>query len=300
MEKVNKKHKDRVFKFIFGKNKQWALSLYNAVNGSEYTDPDAIEFNTIDEILYIGMQNDVSFLLFFVMSIWEHQSTFNPNVAVRMFLYAAQLYDKYMTEHNCYRYSRNLIKLPRPKCICFYNGTDDQPEEMILRLSDAFRQNGEETVDTDIEVSVRMLNINYGKNKALMEACEPLTEYSWLVEKIRQNDKVMKNIEKAVDKTLDEMPDEFIIKKFLLMNKAEVKGMFLTEYDEKKILEQERQEGIEEGRREGRSEGINEANERVAADMLKKNLPLSLIEEISKLSEDVIRAIAGNLGLAVM
>ena len=282
MKKINYKHKDRVFKFIFGKNKQWALSLYNAVNGSDYTDPDAIEFNTIDEILYIGMQNDVSFLLFFVMSIWEHQSTFNPNVAVRMFLYAAQLYDKYMTEHNCYRYSRNLIKLPRPKCICFYNGTDDQPEEMILRLSDAFRQNGEETVDTDIEVSVRMLNINYGKNKALMEACEPLTEYSWLVEKIRQNDKVMKNIEKAVDKTLDEMPDEFIIKKFLLMNKAEVKGMFLTEYDEKKILEQERQEGI------------NEANERVAADMLKKNLPLSLIEEISKLSEDVIRAIAGR------
>ena len=74
--------------------------------------------------------------------------------------------------------------------------------------------------------------------------------------------------------------------------------MFLTEYDEKKILEQERQEGIEEGRREGRNEGINEANERVAADMLKKNLPLSLIEEISKLSEDVIRAIAGNQCLA--
>ena len=88
MEKVNKKYKDRVFKFIFGRNKAWALSLYHAVNGSNYTDPDALEFNTIDEILYIGMQNDVSFLLFFVLSIWEHQSTFNPNVPIRMFLYA--------------------------------------------------------------------------------------------------------------------------------------------------------------------------------------------------------------------
>lgn len=84
------------------------------------------------------------------------------------------------------------------------------------------------------------------------------------------------------------MPDDFVIKKFLLMNKAEVKGMFLTEYDEKKILAQERQDGI------------NEDRQRVAADMLRKNLPLSLIEEISKLSEDVIRGIAGNLGLAVM
>lgn len=205
-----------------------------------------------------------------------------------MFLYAAQLYDKYMTEHNCYRYSKNLIKLPRPKCICFYNGTDDQPEEMLLNLSDAFKQNGEEDVDTDIEVTVRMLNINYGNNKALMEACKPLMEYSWLVENIRQNNKKLKNIEKAVDKTLDEMPDDFVIKKFLLMNKAEVKGMFLTEYDEKKILAQERQDGI------------NEDRQRVAADMLRKNLPLSLIEEISKLSEDVIRGIAGNLGLAVM
>ena len=296
MGKVNKKHKDRVFKFIFGKNKQWALSLYNAVNGSNYTDPDAIEFNTIDEIIYIGMQNDVSFLLFSVLSIWEHQSTFNPNVPVRMFLYAAQLYDKYMTEHDCYRYSRNLIKLPSPKCMCFYNGTDGQPEEMILRLSDAFRHDGEEAVDSDIEVMVRMLNINYGNNKALMEACKPLMEYSWLIENIRQTNKKLKNIEKAVDKTLGEMPDDFVIKKFLLINKAEVKGMFLTEYDEKKILAQERQEG----RLEGRSEGIHEANERVATDMLKKNLPLSLIEEISKLSEDVIRGIAGNLGLAVM
>ena len=292
MEKVNKKYKDRVFKFIFGRNKAWALSLYNAVNGSNYTDPDALEFNTIDEILYIGMQNDVSFLLFFVLSIWEHQSTFNPNVTIRMFLYAAQLYDKYMTEHNCYRYSKNLIKLPRPKCICFYNGTEDQPEKMILKLSDAFKQDGEEVVDSDIEVTVRMLNINYGKNKALMEACKPLMEYSWLVENIRQKNKILKNIEKAVDKALDEMPDDFVIKKFLLMNKAEVKGMFLTEYDEKKILDQERQEG--------RSEGINEANERVATDMLRENLPLQLISKISKLSEDVIRGIAGNLGLAVM
>ena len=168
-----------------------------------------------------------------------------------------------MFEHNCYRYGRKLIKLPCPKCVCFYNGTEEQPEEMILSLSNAFL-----TGESNIEVKVRMLNINYGKNKALMEACKPLYEYSG-----------DKDIEKAVDQALDKLPDDFLIKKFLLMHRAEVKGMFLTEYDEEKILAQERQE--------------------VSSDMLKKALPLQLIEEISQLSEDAIRSIALNLQLRI-
>ena len=277
--KINKQHKDRVFKFIFGRNKAWALSLYNAINCSDYTDPEAIEFNTIEDIIYIGMHNDVSFLFYCFMPMWEQQSSFNPNMPIRYLLHSAQLYDKYMFEHNCYRYGKKLIKLPCPKCVCFYNGTEEQPEEMILSLSDAFI-----TGESDIEVKVRMLNINYGKNKALMKACKPLSEYSWLVETIRQGNK---DIEKSVDEALDGMPDSFEIKKFLLMHRAEVKGMFLTEYDEEKILAQERQEGIQEEK------------ERVVVNMLKKALPLQLIEEISQLSEDVIRGIALNLGLAV-
>lgn len=276
---INRQHKDRVFKFIFGQNKFWALSLYNAINNSDYTDPEAIEFNTIDEILYIGMHNDLSFLIFSFLCVWEHQSTFNPNLPIRFLFHFAQLYEKHMKAHNYYRYGKNLIKLPTPKCVCFYNGTDEQPEEKFLRLSDAFETKG------DIEVEVRMLNINYGRNKAIMEACEPLRKYSWLVDAIRAG---CPDIEAAVDTALDTMPDDFVIKKFLILHRAEVKGMFLTEYNEEEILKQERQEGIQDEKK------------RVAADMLKKNLPLQLIKEISKLSEDVIRSIALNHGLAVM
>ena len=68
--------------------------------------------------------------------------------------------------------------------------------------------------------------------------------------------------------------------------------MFLTEYDEKKILAQERQEGL--------NEGSNKEKQRVASDMLRENYPLKAISKISQLSEDVIRGIAGNLGLAVV
>lgn len=158
---VNEEHKDRVFKFLFGnpQNKGWTLALYNAVNGSSYEDPDDIQFNTIEDVIFLGMKNDISFIILSELNLWEHQSTYNSNMPMRFFLYAAKLYEKYIANSDYYPYSSTLQKAPRPKCICFYNGTANQPEKKILRLSEAF---GDEA---DIEVCVTMLNINYGKNK---------------------------------------------------------------------------------------------------------------------------------------
>ena len=280
---VNDEYKDRVFKYLFGNpaNREWTLALYNAVNGSNYENPEDIQYNTIEDAVYLGMRNDVSFIIVNELHLWEHQSTYNPNMPMRFLLYAAKLYEKYIAGSDYYPYSSVLQPAPRPKCVCFYNGTGNQPERKILRLSEAFGGEG------DIEVIVTMLNINYGKNKALMAACEPLSEYAWLVESIRENQRTMKNLEAAIDAAIEEMPDEFVIKRFLLQNKAEVKGMFLTEYDQEKVLSQERQEGINEDRR------------RVATDMLMDNYPLSAISKISRLSEDVIRTLANSLGISI-
>lgn len=136
----------------------------------------------------------------------------------------------------------------------------------------------------DIEVIVTMLNINYGKNMALMEACEPLSEYAWLVEAIRETQRTMRNLEAAIDAAIEEMPDEFVIKRFLLQNKAEVKGMFLTEYDQEKVLAQERQE----------------VEYRVAADMLMGGEPLEKIVRYSRLAEDAILKLARTLGIGIV
>ena len=172
------------------------------MNGSSYDNPDDIQFNTIEDAIVDEM------------NLWEHQSTFNPNMPMRFFLYAAKLYEKYIAGSEYYQYSNILQPAPRPKCICFYNGTAIQPERQILRLSEAFGGEG------DIEVQVTMLNITYEKNKALMEACEPLNEYAWLVDAIRKHQKNLKNLEVAIDTAIEEMPNEFAIKKFLLLNKA--------------------------------------------------------------------------------
>lgn len=204
MSAVNREHKDRLFTFLFGEkgNKAWTLSLYNAVNKTHYTDPDSIEFTTMEGAVYMGMKNDVSFILCHVMNVYEQQSSYNPNMPVRQLMYTAKLYDKYIQQKKLNIYGRKLARLPIPKLVAFYNGTEEE-NDRILKLSDAFIQEGNR-LEADIEARVRMININYGKNKSLLSSCRPLGEYSWLVSQIRENRRTME-IEQAVDRAIQDV-----------------------------------------------------------------------------------------------
>ena len=250
MHTLNRDHKDRLFSFLFGheSNKEWTLSLYNAVNDTSYTDPQAILFTTIDDAVYMGMKNDLSFILFHVMNIYEQQSTYNPNMPVRQLMYAGKLYDKYIQQNKLNIYGKRIVRLPIPKLVVFYNGTD-QEDDQILELSDAFDPDAS-AVDPDIAVRVRMININYGHNQKLLRACQPLAEYAWLVEQVRKNRSHM-DIEHAVDKAIDDMPGTYAIRPFLIGNRAEVKDMCITEYNEAETLQMIREEERAEGRAEG-------------------------------------------------
>ena len=243
----NVQYKDRLFNFLFGseENKEWTLSLYNAVNGSHYTDPSMIKITTIREVMYLGMHNDVSFLISNEMNLYEQQSTYNPNMPVRLLQYAGNLYERYFKENSLNKYGGRLLQLPVPKLVVFYNGKKEQPDEMILKLSDSFPEGS----DADIEVKVRMLNVNIGRNGMLLEACRPLGEYSWLVDEIRRNNTTNDEdgMSSAVDRAITDMPDSFVIKSFLELHRTEVKGMLLTEYNEAEAMELFREEGRAEG-----------------------------------------------------
>ena len=201
---------------------------------------------------YMGMKNDVSFILCQVMNVYEQQSTYNPNMPVRQLMYAAKLYDKYIQQKKLNIYGKKLVPLPIPRLVVFYNGTDEE-DDQILSLSDAFARDGE-TMEADLEARVRMVNINYGKNKSLLDSCQPLKEYAWLVERIRANQERL-GIEEAVDRAIDDMPEDFVTRQFLIGHKAEVKDMCITEYNEAETLRMIREEGREQGREEGREEG---------------------------------------------
>ena len=258
MAEDNRQYKDRLFNFIFGaeENKAWTLSLYNAVNGSNYTDPGEIEITTIKEVMYLGMHNDVSFLISNEMTLYEQQSSFNTNLPLRLLQYSGNLYEKYVVKNKLNKYGSTLLKLPVPKLVVFYNGERDTEDEVELRLSDSFPEGAQ----ADIEVKVRMININYGRNMALLELCKPLKEYSWLVERIRCNKK-NHELESAIDRSITEMPEDYLIKPFLMAHRSEVRGMLLTEYNEVETMQLFKEDGKKEGLREGLSQGLKEGRE---------------------------------------
>ena len=233
----NTQYKDRLFNFLFGseENKEWTLSLYNAVNKSDYTDTSEIEITTIKEVMYLGMHNDVAFLIFHELNLYEQQSTYNPNMPLRLLQYAGNLYEKYIKQNRLNKYGSTLLHLPVPKLVVFYNGTVEQSDEKILNLSDSFPAG----TDADIEVRVRMLNVNVGRNKAILDKCKPLGEYAWLVDAIRKNNitEDEEGASTAIDKAISAMPGDFMIKPFLEAHRAEVKGMLLTEYNEAEQME---------------------------------------------------------------
>ena len=98
------------------------LSLYNAVNGSSYEDPDALEIVTLENAVYMGMKNDLAFIVDTGLFLYEHQSTYNPNMPLRDLFYIAGEYQK-LVDHR-FLYSSSIQKIPAPNFLVFYNGTE--------------------------------------------------------------------------------------------------------------------------------------------------------------------------------
>ncbi len=204
----------------------------------------------------MGMKNDVSFLLAETLSIYEHQSTLNPNLPARDLIYFGMVLGKYVEDekNRINLYSSTQQSLPVPKLVCFYNGEDTAEERSTLELASAFPTDA----DADITVRVTMLNINHGKNIALMESCQALKEYSWFIKRIREYKNEGFSVEESVDLTLNEIPQDALLKPILTDNRAEVKRMCITEYDEEKHMRMEREEHEKIGREEGMKEGMKE------------------------------------------
>ncbi|MBP3808172.1 MAG: hypothetical protein ILA13_07155 [Eubacterium sp.] len=314
MAEINREYKSDLFAFIFGRaeNKKWALSLFNAMNHTQFENLKELQVISIENYLYLGMKNDVALMVKGIMGVIEHQSTYNPNMPVRELMYASRLYDKYIQEKEYNVYSSKRIPLPAPKLVVLYNGIAEK-ENIVLKLSDSFDPKYQGV--SDIEVCVHMYNINYGYNDDLLKQCKPLSEYSWFVERIRYYKNEMKrstseeatSIDIAVRNAIEDLPKDFEIRPFLLAHRAEVIGMMFMEYNEEETLRlvgkekyedgfsDGRQEGYNDGRQEGISEGkdigSNEAFKamdliRDGVDTVKGLVDLGISEPIAKMALD--------------
>ncbi len=242
------KFRDRLFIAIFGKDtersKRWRLDLYNVLNGTNYSDPDALELNTIENVIFVTMYNDVSFLIDSQMTLYEQQSRPNQNMPLRGLFYFSQLYQKYLTQEDMDLQRPSIVKIPNPRFVVFYNGQPERSERYKLRLSDAFEL---EDKSGDFEWTAEVININPNKNESLVKSCKPMYDYVRLVGRISANKKTGMKIEQAVNEAVDWAIAENFLEGFVREQKEEIIGMYLTEYNEERAIRNWRQDGIIEG-----------------------------------------------------
>lgn len=240
---VNRKYKDTVFRLLFS-DKRRLLELYNAVSGRHYDNPDELEIVTLENAVYIGMKNDLAFLLDTGIYLYEHQSTVNPNMPLRDLFYIAAEYNKLVEMKSLY--SSAVQKIPTPNFIVFYNGEEEMEDICEYRLSDAF----ELRVDNpSLELRVTVFNVNYGRNPELMEQCRTLRDYAHYVSLVRKYMAESGSLDEAVERAIDECISNEIISDFLRKNRAEVEMTSIFEYnqeeEEKKLRAAERYLGQE-------------------------------------------------------
>ena len=239
---VNRTYKSRIFTMVF-QEKEKLLELYNAISGKNYHNPELLEINTLENAIYMGIQNDLSFLIDSRLSLYEHQSTINPNLPLRFLWYISNLYMELTKRDN--PYGTKLITLPTPQFLVFYNGEKEQPDRQVLRLSDLYQVKEEPIA---LELTAIMLNVNRSHNPTLMEACKTLRDYAEYVYRVR-NFACNMPLEDAVELAITQCIREGILKDFLEKNRREAKSVSIFEYNEEEHIRMERADAREEGER---------------------------------------------------
>ena len=251
---LNRKYKDRLFRFIFS-DKGNLLQLYNAINDSHYSNPDDLVITTIDDVVYMGMKNDLSFIIDDVMSLYEHQSTYSPNLPLRGLFYFSAMYRNYIEPMKQKLYTDSPLRIPFPVYLVFYNGSMEEPERKEILLSDLFIQNGK-GLQPALECTALLLNINVGHNQELMEKCRILKEYAQFIHTIRSKISVGLPFQEAVETAVEDCISQNILSEILRKNKAEVIDMILTEYDENEFREFLKEDSWKKGHEAGVQDGI--------------------------------------------
>ena len=250
---THRNYKDTVFRMLFSDRKN-LLSLYNAVSGAHYEDPEKLEIVTLENAIYMGMKNDLAFIIDTDLFLYEHQSTYNPNMPLRDLFYISSEYQKLVDKRSLY--SSLLQKIPAPQFIVFYNGTEKKKDSWVNHLSEAFENL---SGNPKLELELLTININEGHNPELMEQCQTLREYAQYVACVRRYAKKFE-LNEAVKLAVDECIRNNILSEFLRANKLEVISMSIFEYDkeeeERKLRKAEYEAGVAAGMKDGMKAGM--------------------------------------------
>ena len=268
MSQPNREYKDSVFRDLFHEAEA-ALDLYNALTDSRFTPDDELRFTTLENVLFMGQLNDVSFTIGNKLVIFiEHSSSICPNMPIRALMYIGRVYEKIIDRRATYR--TKLFQIPTPEFYVLYNGADACPEEETLRLSDAFRLAGIPGIEglPTLELTVRVLNVNIGHNKKILEKCEVLRQYAFFVGEVHSRRNAGMTLEDAIPSAIDFCVANGILVEYLKTNSSEVRNMLFAEFNLEEAKEVWFGEGIEEGIEKGIEKGREEERLKNAEQLL--------------------------------
>ena len=280
--KFNKNFKDSVFTKLFS-DPDVLRELYCALGGVSLPSDVPVSINTLENVLYMDLYNDISFQIGGKLVVLiEHQSTINLNIALRLLLYVVKVLEKTVKGKSLY--STKQLLIPYPEFYVLYNGTEPYPDERILRLSDLFEKPQDLGVPEKdhplLELEVKVININEGRNEAIVNRCKKLSEYSTFVATVRSFLNNFENKEEALKETVKYCQKHAILGEFLEIHGSEILNMLLTEWnwdDAKEVWQ-------EEAREEGRAESIRD----IAINLLAKGSAPEFIQEITGLDIETI------------
>lgn len=289
---ANREYKSDVFSMLMEDNAR-ALDVYNAMAGTAYTNPEIIEIHTLESGVSLTVHNDASFVVSMdsVLNIYEHQSTYNPNMPLRELIYFVTIIKKLV--ENRYLLSHKLVKIPTPKFAVFYNGEKTRPEREVLKLSDAYENQSDEP---QLELTCTVYNINPGNNEDLKKRSQTLREYMIFVGYVNENlakvKKGEKDYETAIRDAVNRCIAEDILKGFLLERGEDVQKSMMFDLTYEKQMENAKREwyndGVEEGRAEGYAKG---AVHYLTASVVKKVQKDKNLEQIAEELEESVEDI---------
>ncbi len=283
---INREYRSSVFAMLFNDKKE-LLTLYNAINGTAYTDEDEITINTLEDEgvpsgVLMKIKNDLSFVFKSYLNLYEHQSTVCGNLSLRMLLYVSRVLYRMIPKKKLY--STSAVRLPSPKFVVFYNGKTEIPEIQEIRLSDLYEVR---EAEPDLELKATVFNVNIGHNRELMEKCRTLNEYAEFV--ARMQEVMIRGLDKnelraKVEAVLDSCIRDNILSEFLKNNREAVIVYSILAYDAEAHEEAIREDAIEEERVKTEAERQRADREKARADTAEAQIR-ELKAEIERLKE---------------
>ena len=252
---VKKTVKDSVFRDLFQIPK-YSLEIYQELHPDDKdVTEDDIDNVTIENILTDQMYNDLGMVVRGMLIILiEAQSTWTMNIIIRILLYLAHSWNRYIEDTKQNRYGSTKLKLPKPEFYVIYTG-ERREHQRLISLSEEFFNGCSEF----LEVNVHVL---YGdeSEKGIIKQYVDFTKV--------YNDqlKIYGRTKKAVLETIRICRDKDILKEYLDGREKEVIDIMTSLFDQEKAVEmygyERERKGHAEGRAEGRVEGHTEERRR--------------------------------------